>query len=70
MRHQLRHQLRHVCVGDLKQVTHLASAFTELAVSDYFGFGHSNIDAISTFKTLQISKRRAALTRFSPISYF
>ena len=30
----------------------------------------SNIDDNETFKALQMSKRRAALTRFTPFSYF
>ena len=37
--------------------------------SQSFG-SRSNIDDSETFKALQISKRRPALTRFLPLSYF
>jgi len=36
-----------------------------------YAFGsRSNIDDSETFRALQISKRRAALTRLTPFSYF
>jgi len=42
----------------------------EEALTDHACGSRSNIDDSDTFKALQMANSRAALTRFTPFSYF
>jgi hypothetical protein len=60
--------------SDFESNNYWRSALTLRGVSsvrDVYAFGsRSNIEDNEAFKALQISKRRPALTRFFPLSYF